>query len=165
MAGWHHWLDGHESGWIPGVGDGQGGLACCDSWGRKESNTTEWLNWTELNLQESIFPYNLALFFASHVSTICIFSPVYWMYLYSCLQLNWSSFLFGHFFLYLVWETRVLIIKVKDFCSTRETIKDGWNIDRGYLQKKRIDKRVLYSTHKSTKKKILGNIIEKWWLR
>ena len=49
MAGWHHWLDGHESEWIPGVGDGQGGLACCDSWGRKESDTTEWLNWTELN--------------------------------------------------------------------------------------------------------------------
>jgi len=48
MAGWHHWLDGHESEWTQGVGDGQGGLACCESWGRKESNTTEWLNWTEL---------------------------------------------------------------------------------------------------------------------
>ena len=47
MAGWHHWLDGHESEWTPGVGDGQGGLACCDSWSRKESDTTEWLNWTE----------------------------------------------------------------------------------------------------------------------
>ena len=49
MAGWHHWLDGHESEWTPGVVDGQGGLACCDSWGRKESDTTERLNWTELN--------------------------------------------------------------------------------------------------------------------
>ena len=48
MAGWNHWLDGCESGWTLGVGDGQGGLACCDSWGRKESDTTEWLNWTEL---------------------------------------------------------------------------------------------------------------------
>ena len=48
MAGWHHQLDGHEFEWTPGVGDGQGGLACCDSWGRKESDTTEWLNWTEL---------------------------------------------------------------------------------------------------------------------
>ena len=47
MAGWHHWLDGHESGWTPGVGDGQAGLACCDSWGRKESNTTERLNWID----------------------------------------------------------------------------------------------------------------------
>ena len=48
MAGWHHQLNGHEFEWTPGVGDGQGGLACCDSWGRKESNTTEQLNWTEL---------------------------------------------------------------------------------------------------------------------
>ena len=49
MAGWHHRLDGHEFGWTPRVGDGQGGLACCGSWGCKESDTTEWLNWTELN--------------------------------------------------------------------------------------------------------------------
>ena len=41
MAGWHHRLNGHEFGRTPGVGDGQGGLACCDSWGRKESDTTE----------------------------------------------------------------------------------------------------------------------------
>ena len=40
MAGWHHWLDGHEFEWTPGVGDGQGGLVCCSSWGRKESDTT-----------------------------------------------------------------------------------------------------------------------------
>ena len=46
MAGWHHWLDGWESEWTQIVGDGQGGVACCDSWGRKESDTTEWLNWT-----------------------------------------------------------------------------------------------------------------------
>ena len=75
MVGWHHWLDGRESEWTPGVGDGQGGLACCDSWGHKESElnspipvhfsslihrmstftrrlndwVTERLNWTELN--------------------------------------------------------------------------------------------------------------------
>ena len=48
MVGWHHLLNGHEFGWTPGVGDGQGGLACCSSWGRKESDTTERLNWTEL---------------------------------------------------------------------------------------------------------------------
>ena len=46
MAGWHHWLDGHESGWTPGVGDGQGGLVCCGSWGRKESDMTERLIWS-----------------------------------------------------------------------------------------------------------------------
>ena len=49
MARWHHQLDGHEFGWTPGVGDRQGGLACCDSWGLKESDTTEWMNWTELS--------------------------------------------------------------------------------------------------------------------
>ena len=49
MVGWHHRLDGCESEWTLGVGDEQGGLACCDSWGRKESDTTEQLNWTELN--------------------------------------------------------------------------------------------------------------------
>ena len=47
MAGWHHRLDGREFEWTPGVGDRQGGLACCDSWGHKESDTTERLNWTE----------------------------------------------------------------------------------------------------------------------
>ena len=44
---WHHRLDAHYFGWTPGVGDGQGGLVCCDSWGCEESDTTEWLNWTE----------------------------------------------------------------------------------------------------------------------
>ena len=48
MAGWHHWLDGHESEWTLGVGDGQGGLACCSSWGREESDTTERLIWSDL---------------------------------------------------------------------------------------------------------------------
>ena len=47
MAGWNHWFDGRESGWTPGVGDGQGGLECCRPWGRKEPDTTERLNWTE----------------------------------------------------------------------------------------------------------------------
>ena len=47
MVGWHHRLNGHGFGWTPGVSDGQGGLACCGSWGRRESDTTEGLNWTE----------------------------------------------------------------------------------------------------------------------
>ena len=46
MIGWHHWLNEHGFGWTLGVGDGQGGLACCDSWGRKELDTSERLNWT-----------------------------------------------------------------------------------------------------------------------
>ena len=44
MAGWHHQLNGHEFGWTPGAGDGQGGLAYCGSWGRNELDTTEGLN-------------------------------------------------------------------------------------------------------------------------
>ena len=47
MAGWHHWLNGHEFGWTPGVGNGQGGLACCNSWGHK--SRTRLSDWTELN--------------------------------------------------------------------------------------------------------------------
>ena len=45
MAGWHHWLNGSESEWTLGVGDGQGGRACCGLWSHKESDTTEQLNW------------------------------------------------------------------------------------------------------------------------
>ena len=48
MVGWHHWLNGQGFGWTLGVGDGQGGLACCGTVGYKESDMTEWLNWTEL---------------------------------------------------------------------------------------------------------------------
>ena len=44
VVGWHHQLNGHWFGQTPGVGDGQGSLACCGSWGRKESDTTERLN-------------------------------------------------------------------------------------------------------------------------
>ena len=50
MAGWHHRLNGREFAQAPGVGDGQGGLECCDSWGRRESDMTEQLNWTELEI-------------------------------------------------------------------------------------------------------------------
>ena len=61
MAGWHHWLDRHESEWTPGVGDGQGGLMCCDSWGRKESDTTERLIWSDLMATPNNFNLDLSL--------------------------------------------------------------------------------------------------------
>ena len=48
MVGWYHWVNGHEFESTLGVGDGQGGLSCCSPQGRKELNTTERLNWTEL---------------------------------------------------------------------------------------------------------------------
>ena len=53
MIGWHHWLNGHESEEALGAGDGQGSLVCCSSWGGKESDTTERLNWT--NLKSSLY--------------------------------------------------------------------------------------------------------------
>ena len=79
MAGWHHRLDGREFEWTPGVGDGQGGLACCDSWDRKESDTTEQLNWTEL-------AWNVPL-----VSLIFLkWSRVFPILLFSSICLHWS---------------------------------------------------------------------------
>ena len=72
IVGWHHPLNGRGFGWTPGVGDGQGGLACCGSWGRKELDTTEQLNWTELNWLiysiKSLFPI-LPIEITSIVST------------------------------------------------------------------------------------------------
>ena len=50
LVGWHHWLNWHEFEQAPGVGDGQGSLACCSSWGCKELDTTEQLNWPKLTL-------------------------------------------------------------------------------------------------------------------
>ena len=56
IVGWHHRLDGHEFEQALGAGDGQGSLACCSPWGHKESDTTEWLNWTELNWNGLLCP-------------------------------------------------------------------------------------------------------------
>ena len=61
MAGWHHWLDGRESEWTPGVGDRQGGLACCNSWGRKESDTTERLNWTDNVIRINFLTWGMSI--------------------------------------------------------------------------------------------------------
>ena len=62
MAGWHHWLERPESEWTPGVGDGQGGLACCDSWGRKESDTIERLNWSDIRICINAITLTLSFF-------------------------------------------------------------------------------------------------------
>ena len=56
MVGWHHQLNGDEFGWTPGVCHGQGGLECCSPWGRKESDTTEWVNWTEFLFSRFFYP-------------------------------------------------------------------------------------------------------------
>ena len=54
IVGWHHWLNGHEFGQTPGVGDGQGGLVCCSPCGRQESDTAERLNWTDWKSQAKV---------------------------------------------------------------------------------------------------------------
>ena len=69
MAGWHHRLNGHESEWTRGAGDGQGGLACCDSWGHKESDMTEQLNWTELKPFPTALPMLAIIIIASECSS------------------------------------------------------------------------------------------------
>ena len=71
MAGWHHWLDGREFQWTPGVGDGQGDLACCDSWGHKESDTTERLLcsdliWTQVFLESGKYNNNQHNWYAKY---------------------------------------------------------------------------------------------------
>ena len=100
MAGCHHRLDGHEFQWTPGVGDGQGGLACCDSRGRKESDTTERLNWTELKFEvknyiTSLLTYKVFLNF-----------PLYWFSLFICYPFTFYKY---HFTKYLyelfAWQT------------------------------------------------------------
>ena len=88
MAGWHHWLDGHESEWTLGVGDVQGGLACCDSWGRKESDTTERLNWTEQNWRDNTQKLSLNFLIYVHRK----------VYLRSIIQKTWCLALFLTFY-------------------------------------------------------------------
>ena len=61
IVGWHHWLNGHEFEQSLEVSDGLGGLVCSSPWGHKESDTTKWLNWTELNLEESMIIHSSIL--------------------------------------------------------------------------------------------------------
>ena len=72
MAGWHHWDDGHESEWTLGDGDEQEGLACCNSWGPKELDMTEWLNWTELASAPLVLHFSCS-------ATALMFSSFFWL--------------------------------------------------------------------------------------
>ena len=73
MVGWHHRLDGHEFEQTLGVGDAQGSLVCCSPWGHKESDRTERLNWTELDMQYSHVTY-----------TLNVIKNVQWKVTFSC---------------------------------------------------------------------------------
>ena len=83
MIGWHHWLNGHEFEQAPGIGDGQGSLACCSVWGRKESDMTEWLNWPELLMRLSVV------------------LDVYWLYFVVCVM---PAEVFCSFYLFFIIE-------------------------------------------------------------
>ena len=72
MVGWHHRHNGHGLGWTPGVGDGQESLVRCSPWGRKESDTTEWLNWTERHR----FLWDFAMLFQSLSHVSLLFDPM-----------------------------------------------------------------------------------------
>jgi len=110
MVGWHHRHNGHGFGWTPGVGDGQGGLACYSQWGHKESNTTEWCHWTELTQSfgatvKKYVPCSYILVPESCISSVVIFkgsdkSDLFFTFIFCLFQwwthCNWtqsSSFL------------------------------------------------------------------------
>ena len=94
MAGWHHWPDGLESEWTLGVCDGQGGLVCCDSWGRKESDMTEWLTWLT-DLHHILIMFNLCLYYQ------CLIYNgynVWWMYLFWKKMNEWLWFWYVQYY-------------------------------------------------------------------
>ena len=96
MVGWHHWLNGRESQWTLGVGVGQGGLACCDSWGRKGSDTTEWLIWY-VYVYAYVYVYKTLSSDISCVKslhsclTLCIIQTLTIMYSQSMGYLRWKN--------------------------------------------------------------------------
>ena len=92
MVGWHHRLSGHEFEQAPKVGDGQGSLRCCSPWGCKELDTTEWMNWTELNW--CLLWGNVYLSFIHFWLGLLFFVFLYWVlwgiYLFWILTLYWT---------------------------------------------------------------------------
>ena len=93
MFGWHHWLHGREFEQAPGVGDGQGSLACYSPWGYKELHMTEWLNWDELDCKE-INPVNSkgnkSWIFTGGTDTAAK-APILWPILQSPNAKNWLN--------------------------------------------------------------------------
>ena len=136
-TGWYHWLDERKSEWTPGVGDGQGGLACCDSWGRKVSDTTEQLKWTEL--RESLTSLQVEFYYQMSSGQIWFFNE-FWNYFYfssfgglRIARKRWSAYLCQHHkasskFLekgeWLFWKNKGWLIEEHNIW-TQSNIKDG----------------------------------------
>ena len=96
MAGCHHQLDGREFEWTPGDGDGQGGLACCNSLGHKESDMTEWLIWSDLMFDLTVASWTAYRFLKWQIRRFGI--PISWRIFHSLL---WST------------ESKALVYSVK----------------------------------------------------
>ena len=91
MVGWHHQLDGLGFGWTPGAGDRQGGLACCSSWGHKESDTTEQLNWT-IQGESHLFYHFQESFFCLKLYRVWFhFISVWIFFVFILLGVCWAS--------------------------------------------------------------------------
>ena len=84
MVEWHHWLSRHESQQTPGDGEGQGSLACCGPWGRKESDTTEQRNWMGVRWY---LPSVGLIFVSLTISDVSIFSCACWLFIH----LSWRN--------------------------------------------------------------------------
>ena len=106
MVGRHHWLNGHGFGLTPGAGDGQGGLVCYSSWGCKESDTAEWLNWTELTWHILVREY-LVSFILSFILVSFSLSYKFCLFIYCSIQ--WKCMCCGH--------KSMLCIEIKLVCT------------------------------------------------
>ena len=113
MVGWHHRLDGRGFGWTPGVGDGWGGLACCDSWGRKESDMTEQLNWTLLLL------WNVQ-FYCCNTLSWNLFYPAFY-----CLLFIWHNYLYSFTFTYFCLSIYIMLVFISFFTLFKK-LKYSW---------------------------------------
>jgi len=121
MAGWHHRLYGGGFEWTPGIGDGQGGLACCNSWGRKASDTTEWLNWIQVNwtlfdsTTVSLFPIPSGPYFTLYPTSIqwSFFTVI----VISIITVTTSITLLHFLFILLIWK--ILAVRIFNPASTQ----------------------------------------------
>ena len=130
MVGCHHQFNGHEFGWTPGVGDGQGGLACCGSWGRKELDTTERLNWTKTIIASwqfiSLYFFHLILTTIKQIATIIVHILLVKEQLFKVTYLrSWSltGSMTG------IWTQDCLVLMpTPNYCITPATAQRGPNV-------------------------------------
>ena len=141
MAGWHHWLNGHGFEYTLGVCDGQGGLACRDSWGRKESDTTQWLNWMFSRFICDMYHYSI-LFCDWILFFMDLAHFVYLLIHLDCFHLlvavyNATVNLYTRFCVTML--TKIKLNKIKVYWSTGE--KESWCVYI-YIYKEQINEMI-----------------------